>query len=198
MGRSTNHLELVGSPGICEGPASRVRFLTAFTLGTTTQTSHVIIPAETPLFFLIGGGAADNTACPLSAFTSYTADQLVALAVGFYSGGISQITCTIDGVPVAGLGDPFNTVYYVVSPPLSYTTAEEGNWVAVFEGEPCLPGGLTVYPLEAVGVYLMLSPFSPGKHTIEYVDVGPAGTSHTIFDLTVTRDQGGDHDGGGR
>jgi hypothetical protein len=197
MGRSTNNLELVGSPGICEGPASRVRLLSP-TVGTTSNTNHVIIPAETPLFVLIAASTWDNTACPLSAFTSNTADQLVALALEACIGFVTHLSCTIDGVPVAGLGDPINTIYYVVSPPFSYTTAEEGNWVAVFEGEPCLPGGLTVYPTEAVGVYLMLSPFSPGKHTIEYVDVGPAGTSHTIFDLTVTRDQGGDHDGGGR
>ena len=197
MGRSTNHLELVGSPDICEGPASRVRFLTAFP-GTTTNTNHVIIPAETPLFVLIAADAADNTACPLSAFTSYTADQLLALAVEGYAGYVTQTACTIDGVPVAGLNDPINTIYYVVSPPLSYTTAEEGNWVAVYEGEPCLPGGLTVYPLEAVGVYLMLSPFSPGKHTIQNVYVGPAGTSHVTFDITVTRDQGWDRGQGGR
>ena len=94
--------------------------------------------------------------------------------------------------------DPINTVYYVVSPPLSYTTAEEGNGVAVFEGEPCLPGGLTVYPVEAVGVYLMVSPFSPGKHTIQIVNTGSGGTSHITYDITVTRDHEWDHDGGGR
>ena len=27
LGQYTNHLELVGDPGICRGPASRVRFL---------------------------------------------------------------------------------------------------------------------------------------------------------------------------
>ena len=102
------------------------------------------------------------------------------------------------GVPVAGLEDPINTVYYVVSPPLSYTTAEEGNVVAVIEGEPCLPGGLTVYPMEAAGVYLMLSQFSPGKHTIQFVTVWASGPSHITFNITVTRDQGWDHDQGGR
>src|ERR1039457_2031628 len=39
MGRSTNNLELVGSPGICEGPASRVRLLSP-TVGTTSNTNH--------------------------------------------------------------------------------------------------------------------------------------------------------------
>ncbi len=185
MGGSTNHVELVGSPGICEGPASRVRFLDSVPQAPV-QTNHVIIPAETPLFGVIAAGYYDNTACPLSAFTSYTADQLVALAVESYT--VTQITCTIDGVPVAGLEDPINTVHYVVSPPLSYTTAEEGNVVVAIEGEPCLPGGLTVYPMEAAGVYLMLSPFSPGKHTIQYVTDWPSGTSHITYDLTVLWD----------
>lgn len=198
MGLSTNHLEGVGSPGICEGPASRVRFLDELT-ESSTQTNHVIIPVETPLFFMIAASYYDNTACPLSASTSYTADQLAAMAVGVYNGNIVQITFTIDGVPVAGLEDPINTVYYVVSPPLSYTTAEEGNVVAILEGEPCLPGGLTVYPFEAVGTYLMLSPLSEGKHTIQlFYNFGAYGTEDITFDITVTRDHDGDHDGGGR
>ena len=63
MGQSTNHLELVGSPGICEGPASRVRFL-AGAPGSVTETNHVTIPAETPLFFTILAFEADNTCLP--------------------------------------------------------------------------------------------------------------------------------------
>jgi hypothetical protein len=33
------------------------------------------------------------------------------------------------------------SVYYVESPPFSYTTAEEGTVVAVIEGEPAFRGG---------------------------------------------------------
>ncbi|SPE52442.1 exported hypothetical protein [Verrucomicrobia bacterium] len=190
LGQDTNDVELVGSPDICEGPASRVRFLgeQPGPAGLTFQTNHVIIPGETPVFFLIVAGYYDNTACPLSASTSYTADQLATMAEGGRS-NIVQITCTIDGVPVAGLEDPLGTVYYVVSPPFSYTTAEEGTIVAVFEGEPCIPGGLTVYPAEAAGVYLMLSPFSPGKHTIQYfVNGGVYGTGGATYDLPVLPD----------
>ena len=35
---------------------------------------------------------------------------------------------------------------------------------------------MTIYPAVADGVYLMLSPLSPGKHTIHFVGVvGPGG-----------------------
>src|ERR1039457_3538516 len=37
MGGSTKHVELVGSPGICEGPASRVRFLNPVPVGPASQ-----------------------------------------------------------------------------------------------------------------------------------------------------------------
>ena len=94
----------------------------------------------------------------------------------------------------------------VQSPPFSYTTAEEGNFLAGIQGEPCIPGGMTVYPAVADGVYLMLSPLSPGKHTIHFVGVvGPDGaylTQDITYDITVTRDhegdRDGDHDRGGR
>ena len=54
---------------------------------------------------------------------TFTADQLAALDAGQWS-ATTETTCTIDGVAVAGLDDPMNTVYHVVSPPFSYTTAE--------------------------------------------------------------------------
>ena len=77
----------------------------------------------------------------------------------------------------------------MVSPPFSYTTARKGNVAAVAEGEPCLPGGLTVYPTVADGVYLMLAPFPPGRHTIHFVgEAGPDGAYLTIdvtYDITV-------------
>jgi hypothetical protein len=104
-------------------------------------------------------------------------------------------TCTIDGVAVPGLENPTNTIYNVVSVPFSYTTAEKDNIVAVSEGEPCLPGGLTVYPAVADGVYLMLSPLSPGKHKIHFVgEAGPGGSDLKIditYDITVSRECAG-------
>ncbi|MGA3143313.1 MAG: hypothetical protein ABSF10_09775 [Verrucomicrobiota bacterium] len=184
LGQDTNYVELVGEPGICTGPASRVLFL-AGAPGSITVTNHVIIPAKTPLFFTILSAEADNTGCPM---TSLTADELAAEATGAWS-AVTATTCTIDGVAVAGLDNPTNTIYNVVSPPFSYTTAEHGNFLPVFNGVTCIPGGTTIYPAVADGVYLMLSPLSPGKHKIHFVgEVGPGGiyvTEDITYDITV-------------
>jgi len=177
-------MQPLGSPGICEGPASRVLFLNGAP-ASTTQTNHATVRADTPLFLAILAFTADNTACPISDFTTNSADVLAAEAVAGWSGAASLTTCTIDGVAVAGLEDPTNSVYNVVSTPFSYTTAEKDNIVAVSEGEPCLPGGLTVYPAVADGVYLMLSPLAPGKHTIHFVGVaGPISAPFLKIDIT--------------
>ncbi len=184
LGQDTNCVQLVGYPGICEGPASRVRFL-AGAPGSITVTRHVIILAGTPLFFTILSAEADNTGCPM---TSFTADELAAQAAGNWS-FVTATTCSIDGVAVAGLENPTNTIYNVVSPPFSYTTAEHGNYLPVYNGVTCIPGGTTIYPAVADGVYLMLSPLSPGKHTIHFVgEVGPGGiylTQDITYDITV-------------
>lgn len=199
LGRSTNHVELVGEPGLCSGPASRVRFL-AGAPGTTTETRQVTIPAETPLFFTVLSAWVDNSGCPM--FTSFTADELAAQAAGLWS-LVSLTTCTIDGVSVPGLSNPATTAYLVQAPPFSYTTAEKGNVLAGLYGEPCIPGGMTIYPAVADGVYLMLSPLSPGKHTIHFVGVvGPVSAPYVkqdiTYNITVTHDQDRDHDRDGR
>jgi hypothetical protein len=166
LAQSTNKVELVGGSGACTGPASQVRFLNGSDIpasgGITIRTNKVTISTENPLFFPILSVYEDNTACPLSDFTSLTGDQLAAEAVGQWS-VVTVTSCTIDGVAVAGLEDPTNTVYNVVSPPFSYTTAEKDNVLAGFFGEPCIPGELTVYPAVADGVYLMVSPLSLGN-----------------------------------
>ena len=187
LGQSTNNLELVGYSGICEGPASRVAFLAGVYIpgsgGISIETNHVTILADTPLFFPILSIWVDNTGCPTNTFTSLTADELAAEAAGDWS-AVTVTTCTIDGVPVAGLDNPTNTAYLVQSPPFSYTTAEHGTVLADF-GEPCIPGGLTVYPAVADGVYLMLSPLSPGKHSIHFVGVvGPVSSPFVEDDIT--------------
>jgi hypothetical protein len=193
MGQSSNHLELVGAPDICSGPASRVRFLYG-SPATTTETRHVTIDTETPLFFAILGVIADNTACPVSDFTSNSPAQLAAGAVGYFSAA-TLTSCAIDGVAVAGLDDPINTVYDVVSPAFSYTTAEFGNVLGEVEGEYCIPGGMTIYPAVADGVYLMVAPLSRGQHTIHFVGVaGPSSAPFLDLDITYDITVRSDHD----
>ena len=82
LGQATNHLETVGVPGICEGPASQVPFLAGiygFRNWRRNQTYHH--SHREALFFSILSFVADNTACPVSDFTSLTGDQLTAEAV---------------------------------------------------------------------------------------------------------------------
>ena len=68
---------------------------------------------------------------------------------------------------------------------------------------PAFPGDFTIYPAVADGVYLMLAPLPPGKHTIHTVGVvGPVSAPFAkvdiTSDITVTRDHDGDHDHGGK
>ena len=81
--------------------------------------------------------------------------------------------------------DPTNSVFNVVTPPFSYTTAEKDNVLVLAEGESCIPGGMTIYPAVADGMYLMLAPLSQGKHTIHFVGVaGPLSSPAVKIDLT--------------
>jgi hypothetical protein len=183
-GQSTNNMQSLGSPGICEGPASHVMFLNGAP-ASTTKTNHATIFADTPLFLAVLAFTADNTACPITDFTTNSADVLAAEAVSGWNADASLTTCTIDGVAVTGLENPTNTIYNVVSTPFSYTTAEKDNIVAVSEGEPCLTGGLTIYPAVADGVYLMLAPLAPGRHSIHFVGVaGPLDSPFLKLDIT--------------
>ena len=186
LGQPTNHLEFVGDPGICSGPARSVRFLAGVYIpgsgGISIETRSITLPAGTPLFFPILSVWNDNSGCPT--FTSFTADELAAAVAGEWS-AVTATTCTIDGVAVPGLDDPTNTEYLVQAPPFSYTTAEHDNVLAGLYGEPCVPGGLTIYPAVADGVYLMLSPLSPGKHSIHIVGVvGPLSAPFVKDDIT--------------
>jgi hypothetical protein len=193
LGQSTNDPQAAGPAGFCLGEASGVWFLNGASIpgsgGITIRTNKVVLPPETPLFFPILSVYEDNTSCPLDTFGSLTGAQLAAEAVGQWS--VATLTsCTIDGVAVTGIDDPTNSIYDVVSPPFSYSTAEKDNVLAGFFGEPCIPGGLTVYPAVSDGVFLMLSPFKPGKHVIHYVGIASQGNTifveeNITFEITV-------------
>jgi len=183
MGLATNQIENVGSPDICSGPGCHVRFLYGAP-GTTTATRHVVIGPDTSLFFPILGFIADNTACPVSDFGTYTDAQLAAELTGAWS-EVSVTTCTIDGVAVGGLVNPVTSIYNIVSPPFSYTIAKKDSIISLVEGEDCIPGGMTIYPAVAEGAYLMLAPLKPGKHTIAFVGIyGPVSAPNLKLDIT--------------
>jgi hypothetical protein len=191
LGQATNHIELVGETGVCSGPGSRVRFLAAADIpgqgGVTIKTNHIVLGPDTPLFITVLSAYDDNTGCPT--FGSLTAAELADTNAANWT-FVTETSCTIDGVAVTGLTDPATTEYLTVSPPFSYTTAEKDNVLAGFFGEPCIGGGVTVYPAVAEGVYLMLSPFPPGRHTIHFVGRVTAGGSVVVdedftYDISV-------------
>jgi hypothetical protein len=77
LGQSSKHYEVLGAPDICSGPASKVRFPGPNILGGDAihvTTNHITIPAGTPLFFPVFCLWQDNGNCPLTAFTTFTAD----------------------------------------------------------------------------------------------------------------------------
>jgi hypothetical protein len=58
--------------------------------------------------------------------------------------------------------------------------------LAVELGATCVPGDFTIYPAVAEGMYLMLAPLSPGKHTIHAVAVvGPVSAPFAVSDKTI-------------
>ncbi|HEX4120924.1 MAG TPA: hypothetical protein VH619_09930 [Verrucomicrobiae bacterium] len=192
LGQSTNHYETLGDPGVCSGPASRVRFPGPSVIGGDAihvETNHITIADGTPLFFPVFCLWEDNGNCPLSAFTTFTAAQLATFAEENWS-ATTETSCTIDGVAVPGMKNPTNSVYNVISPPFSYTTAEKDNVLAGALGATCVPGDFTIYPAVADGVYVMLAPLSPGKHTIHTVGVigpldAPLAKSDRTIEITV-------------
>lgn len=182
LSRSTNQTADVGLPVCeCSGPPHLVRFL-AGAPGSITAKRRITINDKVALFFPILSVWVDNTGCP--DFTANTAAQLLSEAEGNWS-AVTQTSCEIDGAPVAGLSDPQNTEYLVEAPPFSYTTAAKHNVLANVYGAPCMDGNTAIYPAVADGVYLMVSPFKPGKHTIHLTGVvGPASSPFLDEDLT--------------
>lgn len=190
LSQSANNVDLVGNADCCPGPASQVWFL-AGASGPIQITNRIIVPGNTALFFPVLTVWVDNSGCGtngLPSFTDLTVPQLRSEAEGLWS-EVSETSCWIDGVAVAGLSNPTNSIYNVQSPAFSYTTAFKDNVVANVYGETCIPGGLTIYPAVADGMYLMVAPLPPGHHTIHWIGVvGPASAPYFTQDITYTID----------
>jgi hypothetical protein len=145
-------------------------------------TRQITVPGGKLLFFPVLSNWTDNSGCPT--YTDFTVPELRAQIAGAWS-PVTETSCTIDGVPVPGLGNPQSTPYLVHSTVFSYTLASHDNLLAADFGEPCIPDGTTVFPAVAQGVCLMLAPLSPGHHTIRLVGiVGPAANPFVEIDLT--------------
>jgi hypothetical protein len=152
--------------------------------GSATLTRNITVPKGKALFFPALAVIDDNTGCPSYNNPLLTADQLAAQAADIFT-AVSETTCTIDGVAVAGLDDPQHTFYRVQSPAFTYTVASHDNLLAaVFDG-PCIPDGITVTPAVSDGVFIMVAPLSVGQHTIRFVGVvGPVASPFFFKDIT--------------
>jgi hypothetical protein len=177
LSQSTNQMDLVSGP--ISGP---VEFL-AGAPGSVNETRKVTIPAGTALFFPVLANWADNSDCPV--FDTNTLAQLQAIEDGNWN-VVSETTCTIDGVAVTNLDNPQTTPYFTKATPFSYTTALSNSVLnTVYGNLPCIPGGTTVNPAVADGVYLMLAPLAPGIHTVHYIGiVGPTNSPFVTMNLT--------------
>jgi hypothetical protein len=145
-------------------------------------TRDLTMPAGRALFFPVLSTWTDNSGCPT--YTDFTVPELEAQIAGAWS-FVTETTCTIDGVPVAGLGDPQTSPFLIQASVFSYTVASHDNLLAGVYGEPCIPDGTTVSPAVALGVCVMLAPLSPGQHTIHFVGVvGPVATPFVEIDVT--------------
>jgi hypothetical protein len=185
-----------GTADLSAGQSGDVWFLPS-PLGGGTATRTGTVPEGTALFVPVLTFEADNTGCPT--YTDLTVAQLTAELAGGWS-TVTATSCTIDGVAVAGLDDPTNSVYLVTTRPFSYTVAAYDNVLANypgFVGETCIPDGTTVNPTVAEGMCVMIRPLSVGTHTIQQLfalwGVVPQGrftpcVRHSKYLATLGRD----------
>jgi len=140
-------------------------------------TRNITVPPGKALFFPILNWEDDNVGrdVPL------TIEQLWVEIKGLQDGA-TNMTCEIDGRPVEGLSNGLTTPYRVQSPVFSYWLPPADNFYQ-FSGYD-LSG--TIYPAIADGVFLMLTPLSPGQHTLHFSGdlVDSANFPYLTLDIT--------------
>ena len=129
----------------------------------------------TGLFLLITDIEWDNANCPN--LTSYTETQLRAFAQSNQNDA-TNMTCTIDGVPIAGLTDVQTTPYRVQSTLFDYICPATHNTLHDLEGLSCYQNNSgTPYAVTGAvedGVFLLISPLSAGSHVIHVTGAYPS------------------------
>jgi len=164
--------------------------------GTATKTRAITVPDGKALFFPVLSVFDDNTGCPNYNNPLLTASQLGAQVLQIWDSAATLTTCTIDGATVEGISSPTNSPYLIQSEPFGYTLPSHDNLLATVFGEPCIPNGAKINPVVAEGIFLLVPPLAPGKHTIHFVGVaGPIASPFFAVDLTynitVGRQTGG-------
>jgi hypothetical protein len=155
------------------GQSGHVWFLagTLFPPGPAAAVRSCTIPAGQMLFFPVGNGF-----CAGDDFPNGFADERTC-ATGF-AAGLSHFRAEVDGVPINNLGaDLLHNYYRALSPPWDLVLGAANIFGA--------PAG-TYRPGAGDGVYLMLTPLSPGRHTIHFhADITAGGQVDATYFLTV-------------
>jgi hypothetical protein len=101
-----------------------------------------------------------------------TTDELAQCAQFYYFYGVTSVSAEIDGVVVPNLMKDF----HVQSPVYGYTMPNDNLLNAIGEGP--YPAG-NYFPAVANGVYVLLSPLSPGRHVIKF-------SANPLYNATYT------------
>ncbi|WP_437531988.1 hypothetical protein WME79_03745 [Sorangium sp. So ce726] len=87
-------------------------------------------------------------------------------------------SATLDGVEIAGLNPPADSIYRVQSDEFSYTVPDDN----IFDVLDVEADAMTVGPAITEGIYLLLNPLPPGEHTLHF-----EGASEELgFSLSIT------------
>ncbi|MFN8473975.1 MAG: hypothetical protein U0822_17420 [Anaerolineae bacterium] len=99
-----------------------------------------------------------------------------------YQDGVLAMSASLDGVDVPDL-DPMTSPYRVASPVFSYCLPD-GNGQAADCCSAC--GSRTVSVAVSDGVFLMLAPLPPGRHTLRFSATSSTDSSlHMTYNITV-------------
>ncbi len=188
----TIHHPLLETADTSAGQAGPVWFLGGTFVTSTSSNGITVgvarrnctIPAGKALFFPILDWENDNGGCPPTHFT----EQELRDYIRDLQDGATNMVCTIDGVPVAGLSNPTNTPYRVQSPAFDFVQPPNNNlylsWGAdCYKDTSSSPTPFTNHNAVADGVFLLLQPLSAGPHTIHFA--GAFGSPAT-FSVDIT------------
>ena len=154
----------------------------------------ITVPFGKALFFPILNSETDNSGIPPTTLT----EAEMRAQVKSLMDQTTDLSCTIDGRLVKGLGDVMRSPYRVLAPLFQFTLPRD-NLYQYFglnvTGPNPPPGGV------GDGVYLLVDPLPPGQHTIQFSGEqnNPAGNSYFSEDITyhimVTGGHGDGHCG---
>lgn len=156
------------------GQSGDVFFLAGAPGGTVVR-DKCEVPSGKAIFFPIFNFAADNGGVPPAMQLTDSANM--ALVQNEMAGvDVSSLSADFDGAPITNLARFATQVTkysYIVPPePNTYTCA----------GEPGVTG--PVDPSYAAGYYIMLSPPTPGAHTLHFT--GTSNSSHPSVNIDIT------------